>query len=95
MSDIYRLVLGLHVVAGLIGLAAFWTPAIARKGGVTHVRVGRVFFWATCVVAGTGAVMATLLLLNPLAIKLPSRPLSAERVAARVTEIRLTSLFLS
>ena len=94
MSDIYRLVLGLHIVAGLIGLAAFWTPAIARKGGVTHMSVGRVFFWATCVVAGTGAVMATLLLLNPLAIKLPSRPLSPDRIAARVTEIRLTSLFL-
>ena len=94
MSDIYRLVLGLHIVAGLIGLAAFWTPAIARKGGNTHVRVGRVFFWATCIVAGSGVVMASLLLLNPLAIKLPSRPLSAERIAARVTEIRLTSLFL-
>jgi hypothetical protein len=94
MSDIYRLVLGLHIVAGFIGLAAFWTPAIARKGGVTHIRVGRVFFWATCVVAGTGAMMATLLLLNPLAIKLPARPLSAERAAAMATEIRLTSLFL-
>ena len=94
MPDIYRLVLGLHIVAGLIGLAAFWTPAIARKGGVTHVRAGRVFFWATCVVAGSGVVMATLLLVNPLAVKLPSRPLSPERLAARVPEIRLTSLFL-
>jgi len=47
MSGAYRLVLGLHIIAGLIGLAAFWTPAIARKGGTTHVRVGRVFFWCT------------------------------------------------
>ena len=94
MSETFRLVLGLHIVAGLIGLGAFWTPALARKGGVTHVRVGRVFFWTTCVVAGTGAIMAALLLLNPLAIRVPSRPLSAQRAAAMATEIRLTSLFL-
>ena len=94
MSDIYRLVLAAHIVAGLIGLAAFWTPAIARKGGVTHVRVGRVFFWATCVIAGSGALMATLLVIDPLAIRVPSRPLTAQRAAAVATEIRLTSLFL-
>ena len=94
MSDLYRIVLGLHIVAGVIGLAAFWTPALARKGGATHVHVGRVFFWATCVVAGSGAIMASLLLANPLAIKVPSRPLSAARAGALAAEIRLTTLFL-
>jgi hypothetical protein len=94
MSDIYRIVLGVHLVAGLIGLAAFWTPALARKGGTTHVRVGRVFFWSTCVIAATGVVMASLLLANPLAIKIPSRPLSPQRAAAMATEIRLTTIFL-
>ena len=40
MLNVYRLILTLHVIAGLIGLLAFWTPALARKGGVTHVRAG-------------------------------------------------------
>jgi hypothetical protein len=94
MADLYRLVLGLHIVAGILGLAAFWTPAVAKKGGVVHVSVGRVFVWATCVVAATGTVMAALLLADPLAIRRPSRPVSPERAAAIATEIRLTTTFL-
>ena len=35
-----------HVVAGFIGLAAFWIPVFARKGGRAHVRAGRVY--ASC-----------------------------------------------
>jgi hypothetical protein len=65
MADAYRLTLLLHIVAGCIGLAAFWTPALARKGGTLHVRAGRVFYWMTSAVAATGLVMATLLLINP------------------------------
>lgn len=65
MADVYRVTLLLHLVAGLIGLAAFWAPAIARKGGTLHVRAGRVFFWMTSAVAATGLALATLLLINP------------------------------
>ena len=95
MPDIYRFVLGFHILAGLIGLAAFWTPAIARKGGPTHVRAGRLFFWATCVVAGSGAIMASLLLVDPLGTKpLAANVSSPHRTAAIAAEIRVTSLFL-
>ena len=38
MLHLYKLVLSLHIAAGLTGLAAFWTPAFARKGGTTHVQ---------------------------------------------------------
>jgi hypothetical protein len=43
MPHLYQLVLSLHIAAGLTGLAAFWTPAFARKGSAMHVQVGRVF----------------------------------------------------
>ena len=69
MSSIYRLVLLLHICAGISGLVAFWIPAIARKGQALHIRAGRAFFYATSVVAATGIAMATLLLVDPLAVK--------------------------
>ena len=94
MSSIYRAVLLLHLCAGIAGLAAFWIPAIARKGRTVHVQVGRAFFFATCVVAATGVVMATLLLVDPLATKPLRQAVSPERAAAIAQTIRLTSLFL-
>ncbi len=81
MLTTYKLVLAVHLVAGLIGLAAFWTPALARKGGATHVRAGRVFFWCTCGIAATGMLMAALLFAAPLAVHPPRRAVSAERAA--------------
>ena len=34
-----------HVLTGFVGLAAFWVPVFASKGGRTHVRAGRVFVY--------------------------------------------------
>lgn len=65
MTTLYRVALTVHIVMGIAGLAAFWIPAIARKGKALHVRAGRVFFWMTCGVAATGLVMATVLLIAP------------------------------
>ncbi len=39
-----------HVATGFVGLAAFWAPVFARKGGRTHVRAGRVFVYCAYVV---------------------------------------------
>jgi hypothetical protein len=94
MLNIYRLALALHVSAGIVGLAAFWTPAIARKGGTIHVRAGRIFYKCTCIVALTGLVMALSLLVAPLAVKPPRAGVSPERAAAIATSIRLTAPFL-
>lgn len=94
MPAAYRIALALHICAGILGLIAFWTPAVARKGGAVHVQVGRVFFWCTFVVAGTGIVMATLLLVAPLSVHPPKNPVSPEVAAAIATEIRSTAPFL-
>ena len=32
-----------HVATGFVGLAAFWVPVFARKGGRAHVQAGRVY----------------------------------------------------
>jgi hypothetical protein len=39
-----------HVATGFVGLAAFWIPVFARKGGRTHVRAGQVFTYCAYVV---------------------------------------------
>jgi hypothetical protein len=90
----YQLALALHVSAGIVGLAAFWTPAIARKGGNVHVRAGRLFYRCTCVVALTGLVMALSLLAAPLSVRPLGAGVSPERAAAIATSIRLTAPFL-
>jgi hypothetical protein len=83
-----------HIGAGLIGLAAFWTPVLVRKGGTLHRRAGRVFFWSTSVIAASGLVMAALLLIDPLVVHPPRAGISPE-VAARIAErVRMTVPFL-
>lgn len=43
---LFDAVVVVHVVAGFVGLAAFWVPVFARKGGPAHVRAGRVYVYA-------------------------------------------------
>ena len=45
----------LHMMAGFIGLAAFWIPVFTRKGSPLHKTAGKVFrYSAMIVVAGAG-----------------------------------------
>ena len=94
MSSIYRVVLLLHICAGVSGLVAFWIPAIARKGQAVHVRAGWAFLYATSIVAVTGVLMACLLLIDPLAIKPLGVAVEPGRAHEIANTIRLTSLFL-
>ena len=94
MRTTYNMALALHAAAGLIGLIAFWVPAVAKKGGATHVRMGRLFYRATCAVAVTGIVMAALLLAAPLAIKAPGAAFTPERSVEVAGTIRSFVPFL-
>jgi hypothetical protein len=94
MDSIYDSVLLVHICAGITGFIAFWIPAVARKGKNLHVTMGKAFFYATCAVAASGLVMATLLLVDPLAAKPLRNPVTPERAVQIENTIRLTSLFL-
>ena len=39
-----------HVATGFVGLAAFWVPVFARKGGRAHVQWGRIYTYCAYVV---------------------------------------------
>ncbi|MYE33485.1 MAG: hypothetical protein F4X23_01370 [Gemmatimonadales bacterium] len=57
MTPLLDGLLRIHVAAGFVGLAAFWVPVVARKGGRAHVRAGLVYAWCAYVVAVTAAVV--------------------------------------
>lgn len=50
----------LHVLAGSIGLAAFWVPIFAKKGAKVHVRFGQVYVWSAYVVLAAAAIALTI-----------------------------------
>ena len=81
-------------MCGLIGLVAFWMPAIVRKGGTLHKRAGRVFYLATCGVAATGLVIAALLLAAPLTVHPLRKPVSAAVAADIAMKFRMAVPFL-
>ena len=47
---LFKALILVHVATGFVGLAAFWIPVFARKGGRTHVRAGRVYVYCAYVV---------------------------------------------
>ncbi len=47
---LFDTLIALHVATGFVGLAAFWAPVFARKGGRLHVQAGRVFAYCAYVV---------------------------------------------
>ncbi|HWT15273.1 MAG TPA: hypothetical protein VN581_05770 [Patescibacteria group bacterium] len=59
--DLYTITKTLHIGAGTLALAGFWTAGLARKGGALHVRVGQIYLVAMCVIMATGLVMAATL----------------------------------
>jgi len=60
--DLYRNALFLHVAAGAIALASFWTAALLKKGSPRHRRVGQVFLLAMVVVLLSGIPLARALI---------------------------------
>lgn len=58
MNGIIAAVRLLHVVAGLLALVVAPIPMITAKGGATHRRWGKIYFWAMAVVAASAVVLA-------------------------------------
>jgi hypothetical protein len=58
MALIFRIVLGIHIIAGAVALLVFSIPLLARKGGRTHRRAGWAYVIAAAIVAVTGIASA-------------------------------------
>ncbi|UOQ52411.1 DUF2306 domain-containing protein [Hymenobacter cellulosivorans] len=60
-----RLLLGIHIAVGTIALLAGLVPMLGRKGGLLHIRAGRVYIYAMMAVALTAVLLCVL---QPLAL---------------------------
>jgi hypothetical protein len=69
MIEIHGLLFICHIVLGTIALITFWIPIASKKGGINHVKFGRYYGFIMYSVALSGAVMATLVIIDPMAIK--------------------------
>ena len=56
-NDLFRALLVVHIFAGAIALVVAPGAMLTFKGGLWHRRWGKAYFWATIVIAATGAVM--------------------------------------
>lgn len=65
MLLIHETLLNLHVVLGALALVLFWVPILARKGGPTHIRYGKMYVWMMYIVAVSGIVMSVMVLVSP------------------------------
>lgn len=57
--DVFHAFVWGHIVFGSVGLVTFWVPVVGKKGGSTHVRVGKVFT-VTMLATGGFAVLISL-----------------------------------
>lgn len=83
-----------HIAAGFVGLAAFWVPVVARKGGRWHRGAGRVFTACATVVGVTAVVSATYAVVDPVAFLRVRAEVSPERLARAVDATRTLGVFL-
>lgn len=56
--DLFNILLVIHIASGSIGFVVAPVALIVKKGGKSHRRWGKVFFWCMTVVAITAIIMA-------------------------------------
>lgn len=94
MSTIHSTLLYLHILLGAICLLLFWLPVISKKGSKIHNTSGHLYYQMMLFIAASGAIMSTLVLIDPLAVYTSGNPLPADKVAQFEHERRHFSSFL-
>ena len=56
--DLFETARAVHIGIGVVVLGAFWTAALAPKGGTWHRRGGRVYVWAMAALLAATGVMS-------------------------------------
>lgn len=69
MANLHSLLFIVHIVFGGAALVLFWIPVMTRKGQLNHIQFGRYYRTAMYTVAGSGALMAIMVLLWPMTVK--------------------------
>lgn len=95
MANLFQWLRWGHVAAGGLALILFWIPAIAPKGGRTHIRAG--WFYVACMslVVVTALAMSGLAFTIPLSIRRIARPLSPAELSNFLRGQRISATFLA
>jgi hypothetical protein len=95
MANLFQSLRWMHVTAGGLALLLFWVPAIAPKGGRTHIRAG--WFYVVCmsVVVVTAFAMSGLAFTIPLSVRRIARPLSPAELSDFLRAQRISATFLA
>lgn len=57
-----------HILIGTAALILFWVPIVSKKGGMDHRKFGKIYSMVMYAVAATGALMAVIVLYDPMLI---------------------------
>ena len=95
MASLFQSLRWVHIAAGSVALILFWIPAIAPKGGRTHIRAGWVYVACMSVVVVTAFAMSGLAFTIPLAVRQIARPLSPAELSSFLQEQRVFATFLA
>lgn len=66
----------------------------AKKGSKKHISSGKLFTTAMYIVALSGLIMSTIVLIDPIGIKFPNRDLSLNQGLAAAESVRTFAMFL-
>jgi hypothetical protein len=91
MATLFQALRSVHIAAGSIALILFWIPAIARKGGRTHIRAGWVYVVCMSVVIVTAFTAFSV----PVAVRGITRPLSPAELSDFLRVQRVFATFLA
>jgi hypothetical protein len=95
MANLFQWLRWMHVGAGGLALILFWIPAIARKGGRTHIRAGWFYVGFMSVVVVTAITMSGLAFAVPLLVRRIARPLSPAELSNFLKTQRISATFLA
>ncbi|MBT8146157.1 MAG: hypothetical protein KJN90_04845 [Gammaproteobacteria bacterium] len=94
MTLIHQFAFYLHVTFGACALLLFWVPVFTRKGNTDHKRFGRIFASAMYAVSASGATMASLDLIAPLAMHATTINPADPQAPLAAGQIRASAMFL-
>lgn len=95
MANLFQFLRWVHIAAGSIALILFWVPAIAPKGGRTHIRAGWVYVACMSLVVLTAFAMSGLAFAVPLAVRQIAQPLAPGELSDFLRSQRVSAIFLA
>lgn len=83
-----------HVTVGSLALVIFWLPLMVKKGSKNHLRFGKLFVLGMYVVSISGFIMSMLVLIDPVAVRLPNEMTNDESLQRFINNNRVSAGFL-